>query len=159
MYEANKLDRAKLEIDRVKLDKLNRKRRHILSRADDYRLYEYLKAQWPRIMQQRPTYSDLAKQASEELGIEINFTNISGCVTGMGLKWPGGQGRGKSKNPNRGSKDRVRYLAKVLAILMEKMGEPIPEPLNEIISGYASKTQDATKDQDGASEEDQQRIG
>jgi len=60
------------------------------------RLTDYIRANWGRIEEERPTKEYFVKRASEDLGLpDLNFNHAQSILAALGLRWPIPKGVGQ----------------------------------------------------------------
>jgi hypothetical protein len=78
------------------------------------------------------TQKQIAQRASADLGFPVTESNIQAIEGARGIR------RHKGVN-NKSGNDRLAVVAKIIEKLLVKLGEPVPDELQDIISHRATR--------------------
>lgn len=104
-----------------------------LPMADSFAIHHWLTANWSKIVAEKPTYDQAGEMIKAELNISVPKGSLAKVVLASGLTWPNtkkGVGR-----PGANKTNASRRLAGYIAILFDKLGEPRPAGLTDMIGG------------------------
>ena len=101
--------------------------KNILDASKSYQLTKWLDTN--KLTLNDMTQAQIATLAAENLGFTVTVANIYGACNAIGIKL--GQRIARAHN-GAASKDINRLIAKHLAYLYNKLGEPVPAELHDI---------------------------
>ena len=119
--------------------------RHSVSRSEAFKVANWLQGKWPHIEAKKMGRDDVAKLASEDLGLVVTGHIVNSIARDLGKKFPIQRGYGTTRKSY--SNSRVRAVARVVRSVIENhnelcrsMGEPdmcIPTEMLELVISVA----------------------
>jgi hypothetical protein len=114
----------------------DKRKQNKLKGGDKYRLYDWIRANWPAIQEEGPTQIQTAAKAAATLDLPyLNANHIGGIVRDLGLAWPSVKQENRRAADSR--VDRFRTLAACVGRLFDMFEEPRPAELTRLIGGKA----------------------
>lgn len=101
---------------------------------ESFAVHHWLTSNWAKIVADRPTYDQAAEMIKAELNITLAKGSLSHIVKSSGFTWPNTK---KAKVVTGHKSQTARRLAGYIAILFDKLGEPRPAGLTEMLGGKA----------------------
>lgn len=102
--------------------------KNILDAAKQYKLTKWLDTNKTTLKDM--TQAEIANLAAENLAFTVTVSNVYGACNAIGIKL--GQREARSHGGASVSKDTNRSIARHLAYLYNKLGEPVPPSLHDI---------------------------
>lgn len=111
-----------------KATKKRKFRRHILTRKQDFQLFEWLNKKWDLIVQNKSSLDATVVAASHDLGFVVTGHNVKGVLEATGRIYP------STRKPHAKARSRgLVVLAKHLAGMYRINRQEVPEDLLDLI--------------------------
>jgi hypothetical protein len=107
------------------------KTKNVLTKAENYKLIRWLDEKKDTL--ENLTQPQIAKLATAEIGHTVTVANVYGACNVLGIKLGQRELRGQIYYNFKNS-TQSQTIAKHLVYLYTKLGEPVPQPLQEIAS-------------------------
>lgn len=109
-----------------------KKKLHKLLRQQNIKLYDILREWKNELHSIRPSYDDVAKQATTALGFPVTRSHVFRAVCDLEIRWKQkivrGTASGGVRMRNENIYRRVRTLEYQLKALATRLGEELPQP-------------------------------
>lgn len=121
-------------------EKKERKRRAVLSSREQVRVNDWLRANWPQILRERPSQDALAVRMAGVLEIaHLNSGHVARQVEALELTWPNGPA-GSRLDDKRKVAPYTKILASYVADLYVRRGDVVPDAVSALAKGEAPPT-------------------